>query len=395
MAEALSLGARAFDHIRVLVEKIGPRPAGSPAEALARQYIIDQLAAWGYQAERQAAPFAPLPAFFKLYPLAGLLFVLAGWGVNAVPWLTLWLPLLLLALPALSRWLVQRRTLRAKSENIIAYSPGAPEDFTLILAAHVDSARAGAFKGRAWRWLYARTADIAQRVALLVCGLSLLRLLGLPLPGFALLFAGIPASLVGGWIIFSELMNQFAHGGRYSPGAQDNASGVGVVLALAEHFAAHPTGHLRLGFLFTGAEETGMHGAEAFAIQCKQTNRPVAVLNLDMVGAGGELCVIHRDGTLFSLRTDPRLNRRLLDANPDARLLWSTLRSGDYAPFVRRGIPAAGLQTAGSLRAELAYHTQFDTLDLIECPVLEATAQTVLRLIEGMDKPDPGISLSG
>ena len=46
-------GAAAFRHLERLVA-IGPRPAGSPAAARARRYIVDQLAAAGVRAEVQA-----------------------------------------------------------------------------------------------------------------------------------------------------------------------------------------------------------------------------------------------------------------------------------------------------------------------------------------------------
>jgi Zn-dependent M28 family amino/carboxypeptidase len=50
-------GARAFDHLRRIVE-IGPRPAGSPANARTRAYILEQLSALGVKAEEQ--PFEAL-----------------------------------------------------------------------------------------------------------------------------------------------------------------------------------------------------------------------------------------------------------------------------------------------------------------------------------------------
>ena len=46
-------GKRAYEHVRALVE-IGPRPAGSPGAARARDYIVKQLGALGLKVEEQA-----------------------------------------------------------------------------------------------------------------------------------------------------------------------------------------------------------------------------------------------------------------------------------------------------------------------------------------------------
>lgn len=72
--------------------------------------------------------------------------------------------------------------------------------------------------------------------------------------------------------------------GAMYPGADDNASGVAIALAIARDLRAHPvTG--RVVFVFTGAEEQGLLGARAFV---QAPTLPLAeiraVYNLDMVG---------------------------------------------------------------------------------------------------------------
>jgi hypothetical protein len=89
--------------------------------------------------------------------------------------------------------------------------------------------------------------------------------------------------------------------------------------------------------------------------------------------------VVEGDGTLWPRRTDARLNACLRAASPEARHLWYTLRSGDFLPFLQRGVRATSLQTSSSASAELGYHTVHDTLDVIEAEALEMTAQATLR----------------
>jgi hypothetical protein len=244
--------------------------------------------------------------------------------------------------------------------------------------------RASVLKSRVWLRLQSQTMFVALRLALAIGALALLAGLGLEAPQLLIWGVALAGSVVGGGWVLTELLNQLAWRGEYSPGAHDNASGVGVVLALAQHFSQHPPVKVRLGFLFTGAEETGLHGAMAFAAALKPGG-PTQVLNFDMVGAGDTLGVVMGDGTLWPLRTDAQLNARLLRARPGIRRLWYTLRSGDFLPFLRRGLRATSLQTSGSAEAELGYHTVHDTLEVIETAALELTAQTVVRAVQDVE----------
>ena len=380
MSGSQTLGQTAWGHVKALADGIGPRPAGSESERRAFDYVAAQLSQRGYRPERMPVRFAPPPRFFALYALGGLALALGGWGVQHWPWAALALPLVIVALPQLARWLIPLRARTAQSENLIAYAAASPDAPTLILCAHVDSARASTFRHRALLGLQSQTMFIALRVALAVGALAALRLLGFTLPAFLVWLVAALGSLVGGWWILTELLNQLGWQSAYSPGAHDNASGVGVVLALAEHFAQTAPERLRLGFLFTGAEETGMHGAMAFAASLGQA-RQTRVLNFDMVGAGDTLCFAGGDGTLWPRRTDARLNALIQSAQPQVRRLWYTLRSGDFLPFLQRGLRATSLQTSGSVPAEQAYHTVYDTMKVVEVSALEMTAQAAMKAV--------------
>lgn len=379
MPRMSGLGQRALAHARALAQGIGPRPAGSTAEARAFDYIETQLKQWGYAPERLPARFAPLPRFFPLYALGAVMLIVGTWELRDGPALALAAPLVLIALPQLARELIHRRPRTQATQNLVAHTAPAPR--TLILCAHVDSARATVFRPAALRWLQYYTVFIALRVAFASAALAALHLIGFTLPTLFVMVLRWAGLALGGWWLFTEIANQLAHGHRYVPGAHDNASGVGVVLALAEALVAQPPAGVRVGFLFTGAEETGLHGAESFA-DSLPPSADLAVLNFDMVGAGNQLRFVTGDGTLIPRRTDAALNALIEQASPKARGLWYTLRGGDYLPFLRRGARATSLQTSGSLRAELAYHTPLDDVSVLEPGALEMTAQVVLRVIE-------------
>jgi Zn-dependent M28 family amino/carboxypeptidase len=75
-----------------------------------------------------------------------------------------------------------------------------------------------------------------------------------------------------------------------SPGANDDASGVGVLLQLLEKLRADPPRRLRVRFLFTGDEERGYLGARGYV---KTTTLPetIGVLSLELCGIGDSLAI--------------------------------------------------------------------------------------------------------
>lgn len=79
--------------------------------------------------------------------------------------------------------------------------------------------------------------------------------------------------------------------GQIHNGADDNASGVGGMLAIAEYFAANPPRHDML-FVAFDAEEQGLAGARAFLANPPIPEDAITLnLNLDMISRheGGEL----------------------------------------------------------------------------------------------------------
>lgn len=391
-----SLTERAARHARYLAQTIGSRPAGSSAEKQAFDYIIHHLQNWGYHVERLPAPYAPSPAVHYPYLVGVLALAGSGLAISRFPWLVLGLPFLIAALPQWTIWAARKRKPCAQSENVFAsvqpfVSPSGSNSgeeknkdgvdmpySSLILVAHVDSARALPFRSRFWLRLYSRTMDIIQRIAVMLSFLGVLHGVGFILP-IGLLAAGKTLAVLTAAVwLFMQLWGIWRV--DYSPGAVDNASGVGVLLALAENFAGHMPEALRLGFLFTGAEETGAHGSEAFADQLREKGVQTAVINIDLAGAGDTLRYITSEGVYFPLRTDPQLNQMVRKVFPRALPLNETLRSGDHAPFIRRGFPTAALQTRGSPQAEQAYHTIHDTVELLDPQSMEMTIQCIIDL---------------
>ncbi len=394
MPDPARLAQRALEHIRVLAGEIGPRPAGSPAELSAFDYIEKQLIGWGYRVMRQPAAFAELPPFSYPYLIGGLALLLGGWGIRAYPWLVIGLPVLFMTLPQWARWSLLRRARTQQSVNLFAELDGQPVPRTqtgpFILCSHVDSARVNPLRSTFLLKLYGRSMDILQRICMMVAALALLELIGMGPSDILVIPVAILGSLGGAWVLglqgldyaqYRTLDHAHPDDEMYSPGANDNASGVGVLLALAEHYATQGSEGRKIGFLFTTAEETGLHGAVAFAAENPHFRERAVFLCLDMVGIGNKLYYVTKDGIISPLHTDVKLNLRLQAAYPPAKPLWYTLKSGDHAAFLREDFTASALQTGGGKQADITYHTAYDTVDAIEQPALKMTLETVLALI--------------
>lgn len=170
-------------------------------------------------------------------------------------------------------------------------------------------------------------------------------------------------------------------------GANDNASGTGVVVALATALAPVaadlPVPVVLVAF---GAEEyqpgTRVHhvGSEALAGQLGE--RTVAMLSIDMVGNGPSTRVVllrDRDATLQQRLLAVATAAGIADVVPDARGDIS-----DHGPFALRGVPAAFLWTGDDGRL----HTPADTFEHLDVTDVERAGDLALEWLLGLTDAD-------
>jgi Zn-dependent M28 family amino/carboxypeptidase len=83
------------------------------------------------------------------------------------------------------------------------------------------------------------------------------------------------------------------------PAANDNLSGVAVLLTLAESLADRPCRRLRVLLLSTGSEESFLEGMEAFAARHRADLSPAATTFLCLESVGSpELMLLSGEGVL-------------------------------------------------------------------------------------------------
>lgn len=371
-----------------LVEEIGARPAGSKAEKAAMDYLETICRAGGLQTMRFPVNFQPEPVFFPYYSIAAAGFALVAVFLSTSGWITLLLPLLILLLPEGTQWL-QGKLLSYKegSSNLLVLPAKTnPQDVDVIFCAHVDTARAIPSGLPIWKMWREKSMYSMMRVANILIIPGVFQMMGMDISGLFLNFGRILAGGMAGLLLAQEIWEQTAPIGRFSPGANDNGSGTAVLAATALASAQEPSVNLKIGFLFTGAEECGLHGARQFAAYMQENHMRTPLISVDMVGAGSGLRIITRSGTLRPVNTDRQLNDLLKRADPLAVFHAAPRRWGDFAPFVQAGIPAAHIENVGTAQSWATYHTPDDNLDVIEPEILQHVSEVLLQFAWILEK---------
>ena len=165
-----------------------------------------------------------------------------------------------------------------------------------------------------------------------------------------------------------------------APGAEDNASGVGVLLAVAAAVAERRT-RLPVVLVAFGAEEPRgetdadhHYGSRAFVASLRPAERRAVrgMVSLDRVGVGGVVPV----GSAAGSGTDPH-SRGVLAAARRAGVptLPDINRSSDHWSFVRAGLPGTRLGST----PYAAYHSAGDVPAVIQPDQLERVGRIVLE----------------
>ena len=339
----------AFAEAEALVDEFGARPPGSDAERRAAQHLEGRLEGLGRDVHLEG--FSVWPQWATGYAInAGLAVVGGVLAVYAAALGTgiVLLALILTFLDAAGITPTTRRLLgRRASQNVVSFGeremPGA-----LLLVAHYDS---GPERDRPIGPMF------LAMVILLACCVA--RVAGMS--GTALTVVQFLATVV--LIVYAALMLDIALSPT-SQGESDNASGVGVVLRLAERL--DDLSYFGVHVLFTGAQKARAQGMRAFLQTHRKQFAPgeTIVINVDAVG-GGELRETKKEGPLLTVSSHPQLTGHL-----------------DSEPFVNRE-PSDGYAAAS---AGLPSVTIAGTTDRLEEDNLTEAEEACVELIEELDE---------
>jgi hypothetical protein len=270
-------------------------------------------------------------------------------------------PVALAALAALELDGSGRRPLirapRGEGANVVARIPAAGiARRSVVLVAHHDAARTGL----TWHPALAATRRPHGRrqegFAWPLAAAIALRLLGRRRAAAAL---ALP---------LGALLADVARGATV-PGANDNATGVAGVLALAQELVADPLPDADVTIASVGCEESGMDGMRAFL---RSHPRPDLVISLDTLGSGRPI-VLEGEGVLLTHRYPDLVEgeRRRLGGWTDPVL----------ATFA--GIPAISILSLGPDGLIPNYHRPSDLPEHVDFASAEACLVLARRALTG------------
>lgn len=381
------------------------RLAGSEGERRSAGLLHDRLRETGAPARIEPATF--LEGWARTFAQALAVPILAGLLGDRRTGRHRW-PLALAS--AVVGWLVAddisngrrplRRALRRRrpTQNVIAELGPADAPVTLVVLAHHDAARTGQmFDQSAQRALWERFPGRVESVktslpswwpaflAPAAVGIGLItRRRGLQLGG-----AGITSVAAG-------LLVDIARS-PVVPGANDNLSGVAVLVALAERWKDDPIDGVRVMLVSAGAEEELQGGVYGFLADHGARLDPATtrILAVDTVGSP-RLVMLEGEGPVRMRDYDRTFRELVATTASDAGIAmergFRSRFSTDGVVPTKRGIPTVSLVSLEAWGAPSNYHLMTDTPDTLTYETIQATVdltEALARRLAGGDLGGP------
>ncbi len=380
-------------HVRALSEDIGPRGSTTAGERRAAEYVAAELRAAG--GEVALEPFRSHTSFSHAY---GLIYLLGLLGAAAL-WYNAGLALAVGGAAALlfwgdnnARFSVGRVLPQRPSQNVVARFPArTPPDAsgeprrTVVLLAHYDTARSALmFEPKQVR--YFRQTFLASAVALFA--VPVLAVLSMAVNSQRVLaLLGLPSAA---YLAFGVAL--LAHReifGRYTPGANDNASGVSVLLGTAEELGRQPLESTEVWAVATGCEEVGLVGMTALVKAHGEELRPALFINLDNLGTGRPKYTTG-EGMLGVSPCDDRLvavAQRVARTHPEwgVQGVPNTIMLTDAQVALSRGLRVISLRAEDERRRLPNWHWHTDVAANVEPGTLAVVGGFLREMLEQID----------
>lgn len=312
---------QALDHAQHLADRIGPRGATTPEEHRAAEYVQSQLKQFGLSDVHIESFRSPRSAWLPLT----IVFSLAVWS-TIICWASFYLihiprsiaigeegstrvpaigALIGAALCAVSAWTLYRvatyhqHPLRqwlstATSHNAvghIAVSGIAAQQ--VVLVANLDT------YPDSWIFRTPRRTRLFYGALRLVAASLLISIVLFLLGAFeAWSFAFVSAGLCGVVQSAGILLTIQADQGDFSPGANDNASGVGTLLALAERLRVEPLTHTEVWIVCAGSHTLDGSGLRWFMQHHPDLVHTAWFIGCERAGRGDRVAIVKREGLL-------------------------------------------------------------------------------------------------
>ncbi len=337
------------------------RPSASEGERRAAELIAERLRALGCRArvEREEAhggywwPLGLANAFAAAGALAALLGVAAAAAIwDDVGGGRLWFRRALL--PHRGTW------------NVVAEAGDAGAERTVVVVAHHDAAHSGLVFHPALGQIGPRFFPSAHERATQTLPIIYLVWGGPAIVALGAL-TGIRRLLAAGLLLATGTMGAMADIGsrKVVPGANDNLSAVGALLAIADSLRERPVEGLRVLLVSTGSEESFMEGMQGFARRHFPELDPThtEVLCLECLG-GPRLIVLEGEGMLVMREYPTEIRESLAQAAASAGVSVQrglrTVAATDGLIALRAGYRTVTLASIAETKLPLNYHWPSD-----------------------------------
>lgn len=413
-------GQKMYDLVKEVIDVTGPRLPGSEEEKQGAKIIADQI-----QRELGASPRTetfktPRHACISAIPWLGwgAFIAFAGFYLSPIASLAISAFLLFFALTHIFYYshLLDPLFPKDQSQNVYAVIPprSGEAKYNVILSAHMDSS---------WCWLhsYKNPNTMMIKTGLGVLSVVILMIVSIvtivleastsiSFMALSKVFANMSASSYSGKDIATVIMyclpvlclpgfyflTQYLSYDKKiaAPGAMDNLSGVAMSIEVIKHFQnsedeiAKDAKFIVLG---TGAEESGLIGAMAFAKAHKDDKELVTentyAINLDSFRDMDHFNVVKKD-TLQFIPFDEELTelskQAIENCNLQSHIIENPVGGSDSTAFAKAGIKTITLN-AQDPRPTDYYHTTNDGMDNLNIDTLEKGFDVVVELIRLID----------
>ncbi len=380
----------AYEYVKILSVDIGPRPAGSENNKQTAEFLRNELENIGVD-EVSTQEFTLRPDFWNGTALLAVTFTIA-----ILLMLVFYPPFALIlsvALPVLTvlevdsgKEITMRLLPSRTGRNIIGKEkPSGKSTKRVILCAHHDS----------------KTQAIPIRVRgpilLLVLlsmfylfVISLMRVLSVTILPQVIDFTYLISSgmlLVVPFVFIYAILNFITRFVAQSPGADDNASSVGVALEVAKKLKEEPLSEIEVWFLFTDGEEIAMKGAIEFVRTHHEILAESIIINIEGCGVDAPLAYSTKEMSLRTAETSEKvidLFQRAADATGEEAFPISRAIRTDGYQFAKHGYDVATVWRFSDEIREAA-HTSKDNMNRINPATLDRTVHFVDACLREFD----------
>ena len=189
-------------------------------------------------------------------------------------------------------------------------------------------------------------------------------------------------------------INKNGNGDVIYNGANDNASGVAAVLALAKYFSRMKVNERSIIFVAFTAEEMGLIGSNYFGGKINP-KKIVAGINIEMIGKQSPFGPKTAWITGYNKSTFGEIIQKNLEGSnykvyPDPYLNFNLFFRSDNASLARLGVPAHTFSTS-PMDKDLDYHKVTDEVNTLEIYTIAETIKAIAKgtssIINGIDTP--------